>query len=306
MKQELRSAFNTRQYMLSEDFEIFYYSDLHFGKVAPHVHDYYEFYLFLEGDAAIEIGERLMPLRRDTLALIPPGVMHHSVVAEDTDVPYRRFVFWVSRQFADRLLADSPDYAYLFQQAASGKRYLFSFPSGSFNLILSKMIRLLEEVKGGRYGRAAFLTLCACDLILTMNRIVYEEEHRESEKEQDLLQALTSYIEQHPGEDLSLEALSSRFYVSRYYIAHLFRDSLGISVHQYITKKRLSGCRSAMLSGENITKVCESFGFSDYSVFYRAFKKEYGMSPKEYLEIHSPQAEAGKSRKTGTNPDHIP
>ena len=41
MKQELRSAFNTRQYMLSKDFEIYYYSDLHFQQVDPHRHDYY-------------------------------------------------------------------------------------------------------------------------------------------------------------------------------------------------------------------------------------------------------------------------
>lgn len=292
MKQELRSAFNTRQYMLSKDFEIYYYSDLHFQQVAPHRHDYYEFYLFLEGDAAIEIQGERIPLRKETLALIPPGVMHHSVVARDTEVPYRRFVFWVSAGFAERLLAESPDYAYLFQQAASGKRYLFGFTSNGFNLILSKMIRLLEEVHGNRYGRSAFLNLCACDLLLTMNRSVYEEEHQEAGSEKDLFQAITSYIEEHLSEDLTLDCLAEHFFVSKYYISHYFSSTLGISVHQYIQKKRLDGCRSALLAGGNISRICSEFGFSDYSVFYRAFRKEYGMSPSQYLEI----AETGTAK----------
>jgi AraC-like DNA-binding protein len=296
MKQELRSAFNTRQHMLSKDFEIYYYSDLHFQQVAPHRHDYYEFHLFLEGDAAIMIGDDVMPLQRETLALIPPGVLHHSVVAKDTEVPYRRFVFWVSADFAARLLSESPDYAYLFQQAASGKRYLFRFPSNGFNLILSKMIRLLEEVHGNRYGRSAFLNLCVCDLLLSMNRCVYEEEHRGTGSEKDLFQEILAYLEEHLAENLSLDRLAEHFYVSKYYIAHLFRDTLGISVHQYLQKKRLDACRSALLSGENLSRAAAQYGFSDYSAFYRAFRKEYGMSPSQYLEV-SEAGTAGSAKE---------
>ena len=49
-------------------------------------------------------------------------------------------------------------------------------------------------------------------------------------------------------------------------------------------KKRMQASREAILGGENISQVYERFGFRDYSSFYRAFRREYGMSPKEYRE----------------------
>ena len=48
MKKNLQSDFNTRQYMLSQDFEIYYYNDTNFNGVKSHTHDYFEFYFFIE------------------------------------------------------------------------------------------------------------------------------------------------------------------------------------------------------------------------------------------------------------------
>ena len=70
MKKKLRSEFNSRQYMLARDFEVFYYSDLHFSSVGRHSHDYTEVYLFCEGEVDMEIAG----VRR---ALRPGDVLLH-------------------------------------------------------------------------------------------------------------------------------------------------------------------------------------------------------------------------------------
>ena len=102
---------------------------------------------------------------------------------------------------------------------------------------------------------------------------------------QGLYEMMMDYIEEHLKENLDLNELSHIFHVSKYHISHVFKDETGISVHQYILKKRLDACKSAIRSGDKITSVYPVFGFRDYSAFYRAFRKEYGISPKEYREM---------------------
>lgn len=285
MKGNLRSAFNTRQYMQSKDFEAFYYSDLHFQTLPAHTHDYYEFYLFLEGDLDLEISGHARPLHPGDMVLVPPGVSHHALM-HSSDRPYRRFVLWVSQEYAARLLKESPDYVFLMQRAATSGRCYYHFHEAEFSSIQSRLIRLLEEFHSNRYGRNAAVYLALNDLLLYMNRIIYEREHPVVSGSGDLMQEITLFIDEHLTEDLSLDVLANHVCLSKYYIAHYFKDSLGISIHQYITKKRLQSCSEAIAAGSDITRTFDEYGFRDYSSFYRMFRKEYGMSPREYQEAH--------------------
>ena len=285
MKGNLRSAFNTRQSMQSKDFEAFYYSDLNFQTLPAHTHDYYEFYLFLEGDLDLEISGHARPLHPGDMVLVPPGVSHHALM-HSSDRPYRRFVLWVSQEYVARLLKESPDYVFLMQRAATSSRCYYHFHEAEFSSIQSRLIRLLEEFHSNRYGRNAAVYLALNDLLLYMNRIIYDREHPVVSGSGDLMQEITLFIDEHLTEDLSLDVLANHVCLSKYYIAHYFKDSLGISIHQYITKKRLQSCSEAIAAGSDITRTFDEYGFRDYSSFYRMFRKEYGMSPREYQEAH--------------------
>ena len=119
MKQR-STAFNPRQYMLSRDFEIYYYSDLHFQSVGSHAHDYYEFYFFVEGAVTMELAGRRYPLRQGDVIVVPPGVEHRALLTDES-APYRRFVFWLSRDYVQALASQSADYMLPLKRAEAAQ-----------------------------------------------------------------------------------------------------------------------------------------------------------------------------------------
>ncbi|MDD3362127.1 MAG: AraC family transcriptional regulator [Hespellia sp.] len=287
MKKGLSTNFSTRQYMRSKDFEIYYYNDKNLTPVKDHTHNYYEFYFFLNGEVSIWIEDVCYRLKTGDMILIPPHV-HHYPDIHSAEEPYQRFIFWISEEYCNDLMALSPDYVYLMQHVKVTHEYVYHYDVIGFNMVQSKIIQLIEELHSDRFGKNVKTSLCVKDLVLHLNRTIYEQQHPNTPKEdQSLYQNLVMYIEDHLDEELSLNQLAGEFFVSKYHIAHIFKENVGLSIHQYILKKRLAMCRDMILSHTEISEAFLLCGFKDYSSFYRSFKKEYGMSPKEYKELHS-------------------
>ena len=284
MKKKLRSEFNSRQYMLSRDFEVYYYSDLHFSSVGRHSHAYTEVYLFCEGEVDMEIAGKRHPLQSGDVLVLPPGMEHQAIIRDDGK-PYRRFVFWLSEDFCQALRRESPDYLYLLERVREKKEYGFPMDQVEFNGLRSQLFALLEELHTDHFGRDTQIGLHVRELILMLNRTVWQRKEQKAKKEmRSAYQRVTDYIRDNLDGDLSLDAMSQELYLSKYYIAHLFQENTGLSVHQYVTKKRLAACVEAMGSGQHINEIYSRFGFLNYSSFYRAFLKEYGCPPSVYLE----------------------
>lgn len=285
MRKNLQTAFTTRQYMISKDFEIYYYSDVSLSRVELHAHDYYECYMFLEGNVSMQAGRKIYPLKHGDIILIPPHQMHRAII-HNQDVPYRRFVFWLSREFNDYLCSLSDDYSYVGRYSVEHNIFVYHIEEFSFNTLQALVLRLIEELKMDRFGRAAHIPICVQDLVFMLNRIIYEQNNMVEQKDDDsLCQKLILYIENHLDESLTLEHLAQKFYTSKYHISHIFKDNFGLSVHQYIIKKRLTACREAIMANVSIKEAYLNYGFGDYSSFYRAFKKEYGISPRDFQEL---------------------
>jgi AraC-like DNA-binding protein len=284
MKKKLRSEFNSRQYMFSRDFELYYYSDLHFSSVGRHSHAYTEVYLFCEGEVDMEIAGKRHPLRPGDVLVLTPGTEHRAVIRDDGK-PYRRFVFWLSEDFCQALRRESPDYLYLFDRVRAKNDYVYPMDPLEFNGLRSQLFTLLEELHTDRFGRDAQIALHVRALLLLLSRTVWQRDSSKPKKgTRSAYQRVTDYIRDNLGGDLSLDAMSRELYLSKYYIAHLFQENTGLSVHQYITKKRLAACVEAMRSGQHINEIYGRLGFLNYSSFYRAFLKEYGCPPSVYLE----------------------
>lgn len=100
----------------------------------------------------------------------------------------------------------------------------------------------------------------------------------------DSIKSILSYCSVNYTEPISLDTLSEDLHLSKYYISHIFKERMGISFTDFINSLRVEHACSMLVKGANITEVAFSSGFSSIRTFNRAFAKNMGMSPRDYVK----------------------
>lgn len=285
---ERTQNFDPRQTMQRNDFEVFHYRDYKPTGVDMHHHDFYEVYLFLGGTVEYRVEGRVFHLEPGDLMLINPLELHQPIV-DPTGEKYDRIVLWINKDFLETLSAGGESLSRCFDPALSTHTNLLH-PSP----VQRSDLRLrLETLVRERYSRAYGSELCARGMLLQfmvlLNRMAISASGapEAAESTTSLSGQILAYISEHYDEDLSLETLAQRFYVSKFHLSHAFSRDVGVSIYHYITLKRLLIAKQMLLSGAAPGSVAGSCGFGDYANFYRAFKAQYGISPRECAEASS-------------------
>lgn len=241
--------------------------------------------LYCDNSCGIEylLGQNRYRLQRGDLIFTPPCVNHQPLLTGQLVQPCRRDVIWVSREFMNpfRILplhsAIDWDQPFLLRTAGTpwetlGENFHSSvqeatqrapgwetFVAGNTMILLTQLARALAGQGGAVLAQA---------------------------EEPELLEQVLSFIEAHMGEPVTLEDTARHFWVSESKISQIFRQKMGSSFHHCVTQRRLIEAKSLIVQGLPLSEVQGRVGFSDYSTFFRAFKREYGISPSEFREIH--------------------
>lgn len=108
------------------------------------------------------------------------------------------------------------------------------------------------------------------------------------EKQDPLLQDILHYIDENYSEDLSLQSISGKFFISPSHLSHLFKKKLGYSPIQYIGRRRIGEAQSLLImTPKSITSIATSVGFENVSHFNVQFKKYVGLSPLAYRKKYT-------------------
>lgn len=99
-----------------------------------------------------------------------------------------------------------------------------------------------------------------------------------------LILDVLKYINDHIQERIKISDICSCIFVSRSYLSKTFTNEIGIPIYHYIIKKKLFLAKQDLANGSDIQKTSEKYNFGNYSSFYKAFKTEFGQSPKEYRD----------------------
>ena len=275
------SAFNVLQSMSRDDIEIYHYCDAATFNVPPHRHDFFELYCLLSDSFIYHVEDNRYDLKPGSLILVQPGETHWPEF-EGPPREIERIVLWLNPQFISSLSIFLPQTLGTIGQNLQDE-HLIVPEAKTYQVILNLLYSLLYEK-----NRADADSLCLCHLILSQLLIhisrVLNQRTRPSEEpgtRYTEIMRVHEYINSHFREPLSVADLAQRFFMDKNTMTRQFKRIVGMTPGDYIRRKRLESANTLIRQGYGVQHAGYVSGFTDYSAFFRAFRKQYGFSPSD-------------------------
>ena len=242
-----------------------------------HVHNHCEIFCYLSGNVKYLVEGYEYALEPGSIMLMRPSETHRARIVSDKT--YERF----SLNFYPEAI-DSIDTEHRLMRAFIDR------PLGCGNLYLP------SELKGVQprdffenmclparddYDRELKIHTQLFALLDIINEAYMRRADHEFQPPQTLAEQMVAYVNANLFDELSVPYLAKRFFISPSQVGRIFKKATGTAPWEYITIKRLSAVRERIHSGELAKEASLKCGFSDYSVFYRAYVKYFGCAPRE-------------------------
>jgi AraC-like DNA-binding protein len=292
-----RQPFDTRQVMRRDRLEVFHHKDAGGVDVALHCHEFYEVYLFLQGDVTYLVDGQQYKLLPGDVITLPPNVSHRPIF--HSSATYERVVIWVTGGYLSELGSGATDLSRCFYDREAEQSYLVPADARESLQIRNLALSLFNSYQDdGAWGQDLMCSGLVTLILLNIHQAFHGGEDASTHgrvENNPVVNAALRYIKDHLTERVALEDVAGGAFASKYHLAHEFKKAMGLSVYQYILNQRLLLARGMIARGLPVVEVYAASGFRSYANFFKAFKDMFGMTPKEYYRLGAAGGEGGEA-----------
>lgn len=242
-----------------------------------HYHDAYEIYLQLDGKRYLFYDNICYTLERGSLAVINPFDIHYAESRESDS--YERYVLNFQAEGLSVIL-----------KAEEKRMLLDKFHSCIINLTeeqIKAVLGLFERIESYTGQKGFFsqhvLYSAVLQLLVYVAECIDAQEQLQGNTIAPPVMAALKYISAHYQENITLDSISEIVYVSKYYFCRSFHEATGATFLEYLNNVRLTKVHSLLVdTNMKIEKIAEQTGFPSPVSLTRAFKKVYGVTPREF------------------------
>lgn len=240
-----------------------------------HSHNSYEVFMFFEGDAEYIVDEKRYSLIPGDVIIIKKQKMHR--IHHLSNKNYRRLAFTIHPDFFIYNHCEELEKIFLSTSLYVGEKI-------SHNTV--KKSGLYDAIMRFKQYSTSFATpyttvtkSILIEILYLLNNIsTFEETMIINEN----LSEIIHYLNDNFADNITLDTLCDKFYISKYYLCHTFKEATGLTVQQYVKEKRLVKAIELISNGNSLTDTALQVGFDNYSSFFRAFTKRYETNPTNY------------------------
>ena len=240
-----------------------------------HYHNTCELYYILEGGREYFIEDKFFTTHKGDFVYIPAGMLHRTDGQLTT-----RILTYVTPEFIERFFTKGmmslllPDEPFVFRPEES----LVEDFDDMFSEIFSKYRECIDNPDGKDDNILAGLLFKILFFSATKRNTYVEQPFVDKR-----ISSIVQYINKNFAQISSIEEIASRFFLSKYYLCHMFKASLGVPLITYLHTIRIKAACEMIESGNyKITEIATKCGFNTTPYFCKVFKDEKGLTPSEY------------------------
>ena len=233
-----------------------------------HMHNVFEILYFAEGDADYMMEGTVYGLQKHDLLMIKPRTYHN--LLPRSNAYYERFIVFFS---------PSDVGADIFAKASA----LPDVVSAASEPLVTGFFDSWSRY-GGAMSESELHEFVAAGIKAIVTALFFDEPRQQPiiRRTDALLKSVIEYVDSHPDQSVTVDAIAKMFYLSPSWLTHMFRRKMGISLMRYAEQKRILYAQKLISEGTPPTKAAELCGYENYSTFFRQYKKRLGISPREH------------------------
>jgi AraC-like DNA-binding protein len=246
-----------------------------------HFHSTYEIYYLMSGQREFFIKERTILVPEGHIIIISPNIVHRTMNARRPR--YERFIVNIHESMMTAAYGGRPEILNpLFEQ-----EYLVFSCSPQDRLIIDELVQhILREVERQDSGCEIYVHT------LVMQMLVYCCRHIQDRAQEpvispspmhDRISEIVRYMNQHYMDNLTLQQMADKFFISPYYLSRLFKEATGFTFVEYLNNVRVKEAKKLLeTSSLKVNQISRKVGFGSVTHFGRVFKEISGHTPLYY------------------------
>lgn len=258
------------------------------GDFLHHYHDCYELYYLYSGERYYFIQDKTYHVTSGSFVLINPNEIHRT--GNLGNFGYDRMLIHFSKELLEEYLAvDSSLNPY---QTLEEKIHIITMEPQEQNLVEMLLHAMETEYKSNHQRENSYIKLTLLQLLLFLNHCKPGQQDAALTKlgnTQNTMFEILGYINNNYFENLTLESISARYYLSTFYFSRTFKEATGFHFVEYLNNVRIKESKKLLLNtGLSINEIATAVGFNSTTHFGRVFKQITGCSPSAYKKNELP------------------
>jgi len=247
--------------------------------VEIHIHDAYEIFQPLTDNVQYFVEGNRYDLKKGDLMITDCHEIHRPVTRDETAYG-RRFI-----QFSPLAIPNFSDNAYnplkVFTSRKPGTMNHLNLSQSDLEVI-NRQMDLIESGQDLNTPKSLYQSRLAFATLLAELNDLYKVTIPPKIQIPAIIDQVISYLEDTHTHPFSLEIISQKFHMNRYRLSHLFKDTTGFTMLEYVQSKRIQTAKTLLQKDVSIAEISRQCGYEYYSNFYITFKKLTGLSPRAY------------------------